>query len=335
MATFRAAGLLGLLLLALPAGGRAGTPVSLREVRQALFGTCFVTDTVGWMVGELGRIYRTDDGGQTWERQYAGTKRPFLAVACIDERTAWIAGKEGSVYGTTDGGVTWTPAATGSTRHVFTLQFPTRERGHGAGDYGAMIHTEDGGRTWTVANVPPEVVLPDSALDIGVEPGDVNLYAVSYHAWLVGEFGIIMASDDGGRTWRQQHSPIETTLFGVYFADVRRGWAVGIDSMILHTEDGGVTWGAQTPPITRRSYYDVFVSGTHGWIVGSAGTMLRSDDAGATWALEELPIQLAANWLRSLWLTPAGRGLAVGSEGLVLRLNGAELHRLEGTEGAS
>src|SRR5881628_877379 len=62
-----------LVLLPLAASARA-TPVSLREVRQ-------------------GRFFHTADGGETWERQDAGTKRPFLTIACLDARSAWIAGK--------------------------------------------------------------------------------------------------------------------------------------------------------------------------------------------------------------------------------------------------
>jgi photosystem II stability/assembly factor-like uncharacterized protein len=323
---------LGALLVLAATGPADAESVSLREVRQSLFGTCFATERDGWMVGELGRIFHTPDGGDTWERQDAGTKRPLLAVSCLDARTAWIAGKEGIVYGTADAGATWTEAKTGSSRHVFSLQFASHERGHGAGDFGTMIHTEDGGRTWTVAQVPPEVQLPESALDTGVDPGDVNLYAISYgdpdHVWVVGEFGTIMASEDGGRTFHQQHGPIESTLFGVHFTDARRGWAVGIDAVILRTEDGGATWMAQPSPIAQRSFYDVFVQGEHGWIAGSSGTMLKSADGGASWAVEPLPIQLAANWIRSVAITPGGHGLAVGADGLVFGLEGSTLRRL-------
>jgi photosystem II stability/assembly factor-like uncharacterized protein len=148
------------------------------------------------------------------------------------------------------------------------------------------------------------------------------------HLWVVGEFGTIMASDDGGRTFHQQHSPVESTLSGVHFIDARRGWAVGIDTVILRTEDGGTTWTAQPPPIAQRSFYDVMVRGERGWIVGNSGTVLKSGDGGATWQVEPLPIQLAANWIRSIALLPSGRGLAVGAEGLVFRLEGATLRRL-------
>ena len=192
--------LLGALALAAIVSA-ASAPVSLREVRQSLFGACFPTERDGWMVGELGRIFHTSDGGTTWERQDAGTKRPFLAIACLDARTAWIAGKEGIVYGTTDGGASWIPATTGSTRHVFGLAFANPERGHGVGDYGTMIHTEDAGRHWTVSQVPPDVVLPESALDTGVDPGDVNLYGASYgdpdHLWVTGEFGTVSSVVSG------------------------------------------------------------------------------------------------------------------------------------------
>jgi photosystem II stability/assembly factor-like uncharacterized protein len=319
------------LIVGCAAVGRAD-PVDLREVRQNLFASCFSSDQDGWMVGELGRIFHTTDGGATWERQDAHTKRPFLAMSCLDDKTAWIAGKEGIVYATKDGGTTWTQLDTGSQRHIFTLEFPTAKRGHGAGDFGTMIHTEDGGATWTVSRVPEAVKLPESALDTGVEPGDVNLYALSYgdpdHAWIAGEFGTIMASSDGGLTWTQQTAPVESTLFGIRFSDAQHGIAVGLDSVILRTEDGGATWTHQPAPVTGRSLFDVFVRGREGWIVGDQGTVLRTADGGATWEIEPLPIQLAANWIRSIWLTPDGRGLAVGSEGLVFRVDGSSLKQL-------
>ncbi len=314
------------------AAGAWAAPVDLADVHQNLFATCFPSDQEGWMVGELGRIFRTRDGGVTWEQQDAHTKRPFLAMSCLDAKTAWIAGKEGVVYATKDAGATWTQQNTGSQRHVFALEFPTAQRGHGAGDFGTMIHTEDGGATWTATRVGEDVKLPESALDTGVEPGDVNLYGLSFgdadHAWQVGEFGVVLASQDGGRTWHQQTTPVESTLFGVRFSDPQHGIAVGLDSVILRTENGGATWSPVPPPVQGRSLFDVFVRGQQGWIVGDQGTVLKTADGGATWAVEPLPLQFAANWIRSIWLAPGGHGLAVGSEGLVLRVDGSNVKQL-------
>src|SRR5215831_15049731 len=138
--------LLALLGLSLTAGAGRATDGQLTaaDVKQSLFSTCFVDAQTGWMVGELGRIYHTTDGGKSWVRQDAATKRALLTISCRDAKTAWIAGKEGLVYHTTNGGDSWVPQKSGSARHVFSIEFPSATRGHGVGDFGTMIHTEDG-----------------------------------------------------------------------------------------------------------------------------------------------------------------------------------------------
>jgi len=57
--------------------------------------------------------------------------------------------------------------------------------------------------------------------------------------------------------------------------------------------------------------------------------MLKTTDGGATWSAEQLSIKLAANWIRAVAMSPSGTGLAAGSEGLVFRIDGAKLQRLD------
>ena len=290
------------------------------------------------MVGELGRIFHTTDGGTTWERQDAGTKRPFLAISCLDAQDG-LDRRQGRHRLRHDGrrrdlDARSRPARTATSSRSSS---PTRERGHGAGDFGTMVHTEDGGKTWTATRVPEDVQLPESALDIGVEPGDVNLYGISYgdpdHVWLVGEFGIIMASAPTAAGPGSSSRPRSRRRSSACsFLDARRGWAVGIDGVILahRGRRRDVDAAARRRP-SQRSLYDVVVRGQHGWIVGEAGTdAARAPTAAPRWALEPLPIQLAARWLRSVVAhAPSGSGLAVGAEGLVFRIDGAKLERLD------
>jgi photosystem II stability/assembly factor-like uncharacterized protein len=304
------------------------------HIRGSLFAACLISDDAGWVVGELGSVLRTDDGGATWTRQSTGIKKPFLAISCVDRETAWIGGKSGVLYHTTDGGAAWRPLASGTKKHIFDLEFRDRSRGLAVGDWGLLMYTEDGGQHWTRVGMPEHFELSPMAEDIGLEPADIILYAVSLaddtHGWTVGEFGTIMATEDGGRTWRQQTSPVETTLFGVHFANGREGWAVGIDAEILHTTDGGRTWREIEAPHQQRAYYDVIVSGSRGWIAGDAGTLLTSHDHGLTWAVEPLPIELAASWFRAVALRPSGRGIAAGAHGLLYRLDGDAARDLRG-----
>lgn len=44
----------------------------------------------------------------------------------------------------------------------------------------------------------------------------------------VGDHGIVLLSDDHGRSYRQARAvPVSSSLTGVSFADARHGWAVG------------------------------------------------------------------------------------------------------------
>ena len=63
----------------------------------------------------------------------------------------------------------------------------------------------------------------------------------------VGDFGVILLSDDAGATWRQAESvATRNMLTAVTFADANRGWAVGQGGTVLHTADGGQNWALQT-----------------------------------------------------------------------------------------
>jgi photosystem II stability/assembly factor-like uncharacterized protein len=66
-------------------------------------------------------------------------------------------------------------------------------------------------------------------------------------------------------------------------------------------------------------------------VIGDSGLLLRTTDAGQTWQLVELPIKLAGNWFRGIGLTPATRGIIVGSEGLVLLTEGDSYQELKGS----
>jgi len=61
----------------------------------------------------------------------------------------------------------------------------------------------------------------------------------------VGEHGVIIVSDDSGRSWRQAAVPVDVTLNCIAFADPLVGWAAGHFGVILKTSDGGLTWRTQ------------------------------------------------------------------------------------------
>ena len=61
----------------------------------------------------------------------------------------------------------------------------------------------------------------------------------------VGVRGLIVLSDDEGKTWRQAPAPVSSDLVSVRFVTPSRGWACGHDGVILATSDGGEHWVKQ------------------------------------------------------------------------------------------
>jgi photosystem II stability/assembly factor-like uncharacterized protein len=294
------------------------------DIRQNLFSACFLNEHEGWIVGELGRVLKTTDGTRTLRQLDVGTNSAFTSIVCFPDKTLFVVGPRGSARRSRNGGETWEVLNTGTKRNLLSVAFASPDLGIAVGDFGTIVRTEDGGDTWNKIPIPSNIPLPEEIART-IDPTDVLLYDAVFtspeRAWIVGEFGVIFTTADGGKTWTAQESPIETTLFGVHFSDTLRGWAVGIESAMLHTTDGGTTWRKQSVPIQRGeplSLYDVEVEGQFGWVVGDSGLILHSSDGGETWTRVDVPISFAAHWLRGVCLNAGGFGLMVGSDGLIL-----------------
>jgi photosystem II stability/assembly factor-like uncharacterized protein len=102
------------------------------------------------------------------------------------------------------------------------------------------------------------VRMPDKAILIAITRAGSRLVAV-------GEHGLIIYSDDSGRSWRQASVPVSVLLTAVAFATPSVGWAVGHFGVILHTATGGATWqlqlnGIQANQLTLDAAQQVVVS---------------------------------------------------------------------------
>ena len=167
-------------------------------------------------------------------------------------------------------------------------------------------------------------------------PLSSTLTAVSFadarHGWAVGHWGAILATTDGGETWRIQRMATaeDRPLFAVHFFDTQHGVAVGLWSLVLTTADGGKTWverEVQPPPDSSRA--DLNLLGLFAdakgvlYATGERGMVLRSADQGATW--EYLP----TGYKGSLWSGIAlddGSLLVGGQRGSMYRSDDGGAH---------
>lgn len=142
----------------------------------------------------------------------------------------------------------------------------------------------------------------------------------------VGERGVIMLSDDEGRTFRQARDvPVDVSLTGVSFVDGQQGWAVGHWGVVLATRDGGETWTLQRKDVQAdRPLFAVhFFDARNGVAVGLWSLVLVTADGGASWRNVELSPpeggKKADLNLLGLFADDRGRVFAAAERGMVLR----------------
>jgi photosystem II stability/assembly factor-like uncharacterized protein len=88
-------------------GGRRWRRVPLKKLPVSLF---FLNETLGWMVTDKGRLWKTTEAGENWIEM---PKPPaeILRVCFTDERRGWAVGVKKSILETRDGGQHWSAVA--------------------------------------------------------------------------------------------------------------------------------------------------------------------------------------------------------------------------------
>ncbi len=298
----------------------------------------------GWAAGSNGTLFKTGDGGATWERVALPPEfsRDLLrAVWALDAQRVRLLGEynltqrpssvgletRAFLLASDDGGVAW--------QNIEPARPPDRPYRRARPPAGQASEQEQVERL----NTP---ILTAFCFAAGAgwltgESGTIQTtrdggaswqmqYAVTrklfydvtaldaQQAWLVGGSGTILRTVDGGSNWNEQPSATTNTLRAVHFIDAKRGWAAGISGTILATTNGGNRWQTQNSG-SNETLNDIrFVNANEGWAAGDRGTLLHTRDGGATWQDESLPTH--AN-LNQLFFSVPDRGWVVGTNGSI------------------
>lgn len=310
----------------------SAAPSAAARVVENLFAAKLLDVNRGWVVGAFGVVYRTDDGGTTWETQDTPTLDDLFAIDFANENDGVVVGKAGTILRTDDGGATWIKIDGGTDRSLFAVAFASPDHVWAVGDWGAVFESVDGGKTWKDRTLPDDIVLNDMA------------WADAQHGALVGEFGSVRVTDDGGATWRSSDVGTDKTLFGVDFKSATEAWVVGMDGLILRTRDGGESWELQRgervssslaelgalEALRNPGLYDISFSDRFAYVVGDIGMMLVSSDGGETWSEEKLPAEMALLWVRGVSAAPGDQAVVAGANGLTARFDRGEVRLQKG-----
>jgi photosystem II stability/assembly factor-like uncharacterized protein len=134
--------------------------------------------------------------------------------------------------------------------------------------------------------------------------------------WAAGFNGLIVRSDDAGKSWKQQVSGTKARLYGLHVFDQNTVYTCGSEGTLLFTSNGGKTWIPIQVPTRLRLTEVYFIDGVRGWVVGDDGIILATRDRGRTWTTSDSGYTTG---LRSVWFSDETHGYVAGYEGLLLR----------------
>ena len=186
---------------------------------------------------------------------------------------------------------------------------------------GAIGHTTDGGRTWKkIDNVAFESDLKSV------------FFLDDKNGWAVGANGLIVATDDGGKTWEPQTSKVGNGLSCVSFVDTKIGYIGGEGETILKTTNGGRTWKVLTGGQTASGFGDDdtsvfsaihFTDANTGYVAGVRITpsnqgqetlIQKTTDGGKTWLKQPTNTE---DILEDMYFINGTTGWAVGENGVI------------------
>jgi photosystem II stability/assembly factor-like uncharacterized protein len=284
------------------------------------------------VVGYAGKILSTGDGGKTWQAKPSGTDLALYNVEFVDAQTGWVCGQDGLILRTKDGGETWHKQESGLSSPIFALSFVDQNHGWAVSDQATYLRTTSGGESWEQGRI--EASLEGVSEEATLALVDPHLYDVHFidekTGWMVGEFGKIYHSTDGGVSWTEQQNTLLgqagiddalnlPTLFGVRFANATDGFAVGLEGKIVKTTDGGKTWAFTAQDLSVFStdpFYAIKLLGDgQGWIVGGASRILQLRNGD--WKAAPMSSQSAV-WLRAVDFLDENNGWIVGGYGMIL-----------------
>ncbi|HNY03254.1 MAG TPA: YCF48-related protein, partial [Bacteroidales bacterium] len=146
----------------------------------------FVNQNVGWIAGEQGFnhgvIFKTTDGGQSWNPSLTGNNIPYIySLTFSNPQNGWVAGDDGAIfhYTTNGGNDTWTREETGTWSNLRGLWAVNDSSawcvGGDAetidpGTYGVILSTACGAKGVLASISHPDSEAPRAGMDLQVFP---------------------------------------------------------------------------------------------------------------------------------------------------------------------
>lgn len=245
----------------------------------------FLNDTLGIARLSGYMIWKTTDGGQSWDTIFINPNFYLQAFQFVDENTIIAVGQDpgaGNMIVSHDGGLTWTQPQEAAGLWLTDVFFTNSLTGYIIGQGGVFMTTSDGGLTWQSSTQFQNLLQSNPSI----------YFTTASTGFVMAQYGQCFRTADGGVTWTDMTETANRNYESIHFMDSLHGWAASsVLTEIITTSDGGLTWSSLYTGSGWGLTDIEFSSNNEGWACGVRGTVLHTTDGGNTWSLVESPLQ--------------------------------------------
>lgn len=290
----------------------------------------FFTDSLnGWIGGDSGIIFHTNDKGKNWISQNSGVHNSIHSFYFLNSSMGFALSLEfdntpPAYYGTrilstSDGGNTWNNALfPDSNVFLSTIYFLDSLKGFTGGSNGIIYYTTNTGATWQESII-------DSGSAFGFPIIDIEFYDEEIGFASGGSFDIagqMFKTTDGGLNWRSRIVGPEPVL-DLHIVDSLNILCAGGDfeygASIVSTTNSGTNWIYNelgvfgiSNAIGYRTQNEIWVS------MNLIDSFLVSTDGGLKWRLTPTPDN---SIISDMTFADRRNGWAVGKNGVLYKYN--------------
>ncbi|HJY63264.1 MAG TPA: YCF48-related protein [Ignavibacteria bacterium] len=317
----------------------------------------FISAPVGYVLGfflDANKIWKTTDGGATWETQLPSGTNYLVNLYFLNENSGFASGGAlvGEISRTTNGGASW-QLVQNIDYEVKSITFINLSTGYAGCVDGRMYKSVNGGNTWSScwsnASIDVKSVsFIDANTGFGFGTGSVfvkttnggtNWYELPisvgsirqyYDAEITpngtihaaGTYGAMIRSTNSGSTFQSAPIVTEGYLADIEFINNTTGYAVTGFSYgdILKTTNSGSTWVSQLPSSTTPIYGISFTNAETGYLAGSI-KLYKTTNGGTNWTA--VYTSTTNEIFADIFFTDINTGYAVGSYGRLLKTTNA------------
>jgi photosystem II stability/assembly factor-like uncharacterized protein len=244
-------------------------------------------------VGQRGHVLLSDDGGKSWQQADVPVSSDLVAVSFPSSTTGWAVGHDGVVLRSTNAGATWT----------------RQLDGHRAGALLVEYYANKGNSSLEEAKRFAAQGAENPFLDVWFES--------ETSGFVVGAFGLILRTTDGGASWQPWLDAIDNpqglhlySISGVG-TDV---YIAGEQGLLLKLDREAGRFRALSLPY-KGTLFGVLGNARTVLVHGLRGTVLRSADGGRSWQQVNTGVQAG---LTGSTVAADGRIVVVSQAGHVL-----------------